>query len=253
MMKPYIVGNWKMNLDAAEGAELAGKLLHASIDYDTVDVGVAPAFPVLYPVKQTVASSKGRLAVVAQNVSAEEKGAFTGESSISMLKSVGVTSVIIGHSERRQIFGETDQLINKKVRLTLSHGLDVILCVGETLFEREADSHFETVTAQVAKGLKDVPVDKIEQVTVAYEPVWAIGTGVNASPSDAQAMHFRIREMLKSLYGPVIANKLRILYGGSVKPDNAKGLMNQPDINGALVGGASLKPEDFLGIINSSK
>ena len=252
-MKPYIVGNWKMNLDLTEGTELAGKILQASIDYESVDVAIAPSFPLINPLKMLVSGTKAKLAVVAQNMSAEEKGAFTGEVSPAMLKSVGASAVILGHSERRQIYGETDELINKKVRLALGYGFNVILCVGETLFEREAQSHFETVTAQAAKGLKDVPLDKIEQVAIAYEPVWAIGTGINASPADAQAMHAKIREVLKRLYGPVISNKIRILYGGSVKPDNAKGLLHQPDVNGALIGGASLKAEDFLGIINSSK
>lgn len=252
-MKPYIVGNWKMNLNLQEANALVLKLISLGINFDGVDVGIAPAFPIIYPISQSLENKMKGLVISAQNVAAEEKGAFTGETSISMLKSVGVQSVIIGHSERRHLFGETDEIVNKKVRLSLSHGLEVILCVGETLFEREADAHFETVTAQIGKGLKDVPVDKIERVTIAYEPVWAIGTGVNASPADAQAMHAKIREMLKKLYGPVIANKMRILYGGSVKADNAKGLMHQPDINGALVGGASLNAEDFLGIINASK
>lgn len=252
-MKPYIVGNWKMNLDLAEGTELAGKLLQASIDYDSVDVAIAPSFPLINPLKVLTASTKAKLTIAAQNMAGEEKGAFTGEVSPSVLKSVGASAVILGHSERRQLYGETDGLINQKVRLALSYGLGVILCVGETAFEREAESHFETVAAQTAKGLKDVPLDKIEQVAIAYEPVWAIGTGVNASPADAQAMHASIRDILKRLYGPVISNKIRILYGGSVKPDNARGLLNQPDVNGALIGGASLKAEDFLAVINFSK
>lgn len=252
-MKPYIVGNWKMNLDLQQSTDLAGKILHAGIDYESVDVAIAPAFPFINVIKVMTTGTKTRLAIAAQNMSSEDKGAFTGEVSPSMLKSAGASVVILGHSERRQIFGETDELINKKVRLALGYGLNVILCVGETLFERDAQSHFETVAAQTAKGLKDVPLDKIEQVAIAYEPVWAIGTGANASPADAQAMHARIRDILKRLYGPVISNKIRILYGGSVKPENAKGLLHQPDVNGALIGGASLKAEDFLGIINYSK
>jgi triosephosphate isomerase len=253
MIKPYFVGNWKMNLNAVEAADLAGKLLHAGIDFDAADVSIAPGFPCLYPVKQTIESSRGKLILSAQNAGAEENGAFTGEVSVSMLKSVGVKSVIIGHSERRQIYGETDEIINKKLRLCLAYSLEVILCVGETLFERDSDIHVETVLAQVGKGLKDVPLDKIEHVTIAYEPVWAIGSGKNASPADAQAMHEAIREVVKRLYGPVLSSKMRILYGGSVKPDNIKGLMNQPDVNGALVGGASLKADDFISIINFYK
>ncbi|WP_022852242.1 triose-phosphate isomerase [Limisalsivibrio acetivorans] len=250
MRKPYIVGNWKMNLDIQQGVELAAGLTFSEYNSDAVDVAIAPSFVSLAPINYYLNDNNSTVALAAQNVSEHEEGAFTGEVSVSMLKSAGVSTIIVGHSERRAIYNEDDEAINKKLRIALSNGFEVILCVGETLFQRDADAAYDVVLSQIALGLNDVPIDKIERVTVAYEPVWAIGTGKTATPADAQKMHAAIREKLKSLYGPVMAGKIRILYGGSVKPQNIKGLMNQPDVDGALVGGASLKYEDFLSIIN---
>ncbi len=249
--KPFIAGNWKMNLDAVTGVKLVDDLSSANIDYASRDVLVAPSFTTIYPVAEATKKNNSKILVAAQNMYFEESGAFTGEVSSSMIKSSGASWVILGHSERRAIFGESDADINKKVKKALADGLSVILCVGETLWEREAGAEVETVLAQTGKGLEGV--SDLSNVVIAYEPVWAIGTGKTASSNDAEAMHKAIRQYIGKIRNNDVAEKVRILYGGSVKPDNAKELLNMENIDGALVGGASLKAEQFLDIINFDK
>lgn len=249
--KPFIAGNWKMNLDVSSGVSLAEELCSANIDFASRDVLIAPSFTCVYPVAEAVKKNGGGIAVAAQNMYFEDSGAFTGEVSASMIKSAGASWVILGHSERRAIFGETDAEINKKVKKALAGGLSVILCVGETLWEREAGAAEETVLAQTGKGLEGVP--DLKNVVIAYEPVWAIGTGKTASAADAEAMHKAVRNYAAKIRSREAAESLRILYGGSVKPENAKELLGMEDIDGALVGGASLKAVQFLGIINFDK
>lgn len=250
MRKPLIYGNWKMNLDIKQSDDLVSSLLSVKVDYRSVDVGVAPDFTSIYHVSKIVKEMGVPISVAAQNISQHEKGAFTGDVSADMVIGAGADTVILGHSERRTIFGETDEMINQKVRLALRLKLGVILCVGELLEEREANCAVEKVLYQLNMGLKDVGTDRIQNVTIAYEPVWAIGTGKTATPADAEEMHAAIRKQLAKLYGPVVANKLRILYGGSVKPDNIGALMLRENIDGALVGGASLNIGDFVKLIN---
>ena len=240
-----------MNLDAVTGVKLVDDLSSANIDYASRDVLVAPSFTTIYPVAEATKKNNSKILVAAQNMYFEESGAFTGEVSSSMIKSSGASWVILGHSERRAIFGESDADINKKVKKALADGLSVILCVGETLWEREAGAEVETVLAQTGKGLEGV--SDLSNVVIAYEPVWAIGTGKTASSNDAEAMHKAIRQYIGKIRNNDVAEKVRILYGGSVKPDNAKELLNMENIDGALVGGASLKAEQFLDIINFDK
>lgn len=248
MRKKYIAGNWKMNKTPSEGAEFIQKL-QIALKGSPVKVMVAPSFAGLSHASQALGSST--LLLGAQNMAAEESGAHTGEVSPAMLKDLGVKTVILGHSERRAIYGETDELINKKVALALRHGFEVILCVGETLPEREA-GQAETVTlGQLAKGLAGVASDLLGQVVIAYEPVWAIGTGKTATPQDADSMHKAIRGKIASLYSQAAADAMIIQYGGSVKPDNAQELLGMANIDGALVGGAALKVEDFTAIVKA--
>jgi len=253
MRKPLIYGNWKMNLDVKQSDDLIRSLLAVKLEHNVVEVGVAPDFCSLSTVAKTVRDMGAPISVAAQNISQHEKGAFTGEVNVDMAMTAGADSVILGHSERRTIFGETDELINEKVRLALRCRLNVILCVGELLSEREAGVHIEKVLYQLGMGLKGVSTDRVGNVVVAYEPVWAIGTGKTATPADAEEMHAAIRKFLSRLYGPVVANKIRILYGGSVKPDNIGALMLRENVDGALVGGASLNADDFIKIINYYK
>lgn len=249
--KPLIAGNWKMNNNVQEGVSLVSALAAGNIDFATKDVLVAPAFTGIMAVAETLKKAGSKILVASQNIYFEESGAFTGEVSAKMIKSAGAGWVILGHSERRGIFGETDEIINKKVKKALSEELQIILCVGETLWEREAKAEIETVLAQVGKGLEGI--SDIANIVIAYEPVWAIGTGKTASAADAQAMHKAIREYVKKIRGNNAGEKIRILYGGSVKSNNAAELMKCADIDGALVGGASLKAEEFLKIINFDK
>jgi triosephosphate isomerase len=204
---------------------------------------IAPPFTALDAVAKAVSGS--RILLGAQNMSNQEQGAHTGEVSVLMLKQIGVKAVILGHSERRSIYGEKDGFINEKVKLALKHGLEVVLCVGETLAEREAGKANDIVSAQTANGLAGIPEPDLASLTIAYEPVWAIGTGKNATPQDADAIHAVIRDQLKKLYSAGAAEGMIIQYGGSVKPENAKELLTMPNIDGALVGGAALKPETF--------
>lgn len=252
MRKPFIAGNWKMNTTAASATELASGLA-AAIDaalYEKVDVAVCPPYVYLQAVANAAKDSK--ISVGAQNVYFEEKGAFTGEISCDMLKDVCCEYAILGHSERRHVIGETDELINKKMHATLAAGLKPILAVGELLEEREADKTTQVVAAQIEKGLAGITAEQMATVTIAYEPVWAIGTGKTATTEQAQEVHAMIRELLKKLYNEDVAQATRIQYGGSAKPGNAAELMSQPDVDGLLVGGASLKVEDFAEMIAKS-
>jgi triosephosphate isomerase len=211
------------------------------------EIVLCPPFPALAAAAQ--AAGGGAIAIGAQNLHWEDEGAFTGEVSGEMIVAAGATHAIVGHSERRQYFGETDETVNKKVKQALAKGLLPILCVGETLAEREAGKLTEVISRQVTGGLKDIATEAMKKVVIAYEPVWAIGTGKTATPEQANEVHALIRNKVKSLYDAGIAEGLRIQYGGSVTPDNASTLMAMPDIDGALVGGASLKPESFAALV----
>jgi len=245
--KLFIVGNWKMNTSAAESVALAGALADRLGAVDSVDLGVAPPFVYLSGVAAALADSN--IALGGQNMFYEDSGAFTGEVSGGMLKDVGVSFVILGHSERRHVIGETDELINRKVIKALADGLDVILAVGELLEQRRSERTIEVVSRQVKVGLEGVGADEMAGVTIAYEPVWAIGTGVTATPDQAQEVHAMIRKLLGGMYDGRVAEATRIQYGGSVKPENAAEPLSLPDVDGALVGGASLKAKAFAGIV----
>jgi len=248
--RPLVAGNWKLHKTVAEATSLARELKTRFASASDVEVAVAPVYTALHAVREALGGSSVRLS--AQNVYWEDQGAYTGEVSAPLLKDVGCTYCIVGHSERRQIFGETDDTVNRRVQALLPHGVIPILCVGETLDQREAGDTLNVVLSQVEKGLGSVPRAEAETVVLAYEPVWAIGTGRTASPADAQEVHAAIRERLASLYDANTAGKMRILYGGSVKPDNAASLMGQIDIDGALVGGASLKADSFVAIADAT-
>lgn len=248
MRTPFIAGNWKMNKTLAEARELVSGLLAGLGGATDVEVLICPPVQLLFPMAKAVADSPIQLG--AQNAHEATHGAYTGEVSVPMLVDTGCTHVLIGHSERRQLYGETGSLLAKKVRAVIAGGLTVIYCVGETLDEREAGTTDQVIERQVSEVISsDVPA---ERLVVAYEPVWAIGTGKTASPEQAQQVHRAIRTLLAGVYGESTAQGLRILYGGSVKPGNASELMAQPDIDGALVGGASLVTEDFLAIISAA-
>ncbi|MDD3902262.1 MAG: triose-phosphate isomerase [Sphaerochaeta sp.] len=250
MRKPYIAGNWKMNMTPSQGAAFAKDLAKA-LEGSDVKVMIAPPFVTIPAVLEAVKGSN--LIVAAQNMSDNLSGAFTGEVSALMLKDLGVNDVILGHSERRAIYGETDEFINKKVLLALSEGMNVDLCVGETLEEREAGKLEEILTRQVEIGLRGVSAAQMANITIAYEPVWAIGTGKTATPEDADNAHAFIRTLVEKLYTKGVAEELIIQYGGSVKASNVKALMSKEHIDGALVGGASLSVEQFLPIVSFDK
>ena len=249
MRKPFIAGNWKMNMNTDSAVSLAGGLAKELDGVDTVDVAVCPPFVYLRAVATALSSSN--IALGSQNVYFEEKGAFTGEISCEMLKDVCCTYAIIGHSERRHVMGETDALINKKISAAINSGLLPIFCVGELLEEREAGTTNEVVARQIKSGLEGICKERVQAVTVAYEPVWAIGTGLTATPDQAQEVHAMIRGLLADLYGNDVAQSMRIQYGGSAKPGNTAELMSQPDVDGLLVGGASLKVEDFAAMVKT--
>ncbi|MDP3176523.1 MAG: triose-phosphate isomerase [Spirochaetaceae bacterium] len=246
MRNYFIAGNWKMHKTVAESVALA-KELKDKLALCGEKVLVAPAFTALAAVAEVLKGTKVMLG--AQNMGPEEQGAHTGEISVLMLKDLGVQAVILGHSERRHSYLEDDVLVNKKVLLALKHGIEPILCVGETLEEREAGRLEAVVGTQVREGLKGVDAASLKSVTIAYEPVWAIGTGKTATPEDADAVHAFIRKVLSGLYGQAAAKETCIQYGGSVKPDNVAQLMAKPNIDGALVGGASLKADSFVPIV----
>jgi triosephosphate isomerase len=247
MKQFYIAGNWKMHKTVAESVALARDLV-SKLGSTRQKVMIAPAFTALASVAEVVKGTQLRLG--AQNMGPEEQGAHTGEVSVLMLKDLGVQTVILGHSERRHSYREDDALINKKLLLALKHGLEPILCVGETLEEREAGKLELVIGTQIRDGLKGVDAAALARVIIAYEPVWAIGTGKTATPQDADAVHLYIRKVLGGLYGEAAAKAMVIQYGGSVKADNAAELMGMPNIDGALVGGASLKPETFVPIVD---
>ena len=251
MRKPLIAGNWKMNLTIKEAEVLLSSLIPVAKDIaEKVDVAIAPSFVNLHYLSNILRGSDSNIRIIAQNFYYEKRGAFTGEVSLEMLESIGVKGSIVGHSERRTIFKEDDELINKKVIVGLESGFDVILCVGEHLVDRERGEHYDVVLKQLEKGLDSVSPEKLSKLVIAYEPIWAIGTGKTASSGDAQSMHKKIREFLLRKYDKTIADATRILYGGSVKPENIKELMEMGDIDGALVGGASLFAEQFVKLIN---
>jgi len=252
MRKPFVAGNWKMNTDCGSGVALAKAVVDgaAVLAGGSVDVAVIPPFVYLSAVGQAVSSSG--VALGAQDVYFEAKGAFTGEISAAMLKDVGCTYVLCGHSERRHVLGESDELVNKKLMASLSGGLLPILCVGELLEERDASQTEQVVERQTRAGLAGLSAEKVSAVTIAYEPVWAIGTGRTATREQAQEVHAFIRKLLAEMYDEAVAQEMRILYGGSVKADNAEELMGQEDVDGCLVGGASLKADDFVQIIEAA-
>ena len=243
--RAMIAGNWKMNTDPVEGVRLAEAIVNSVTDAEA-EVVVCPPFTHLTSVQEVIYGSN--VALGAQNMHFEDGGAFTGEVSPLMLKSIGCEYVIIGHSERREIFGETNEGVNKKVHATLTHGLKPIIAVGETLEEREQGKMEEKIKTQVTSALENV--DSLERLVFAYEPIWAIGTGKTATPTQANDALRYIRAILGSLYSPEAAKEVRILYGGSVTPENIDSLMAESDIDGALVGGASLKADSFARIVN---
>lgn len=249
MRRPLIAGNWKMNLNRADAVALSSDLVNAEKSSD-VDVLVCPSHIYLDAVSATLGNSG--ISLGAQDVYFESGGAFTGEISTGMLGDVGCQYVILGHSERRHVMGESDSLINKKVKAVLEAGLTPVLCVGEQLEDREAGNTEAVVKSQFEGSLADLTSEQVQKTVIAYEPVWAIGTGKTASPEQAQEVHADLRKLLNDRYNSETSEQVRILYGGSVKPDNANDLMSQPDIDGALVGGASLKADGFTAIINAA-
>ncbi len=250
MRRPLIAGNWKMYKTTGEAVTLVEEIKRGLAGAPS-DVLVAPPFTAL---AAAVGAAKGApLAVAAQNMHFEKEGAFTGEVSAPMLKDLGVSHVILGHSERRQYFAETDEGVAKKTKVALDNGMTPISCVGETLAEREAGKTMEVVGRQVDAILNAVSAEEAKKVVIAYEPVWAIGTGKVATPEQAQEVHAFVRSRIAAKHGRPVADVLRVLYGGSVKPDNVKGLMALPDVDGALVGGASLKADSFLKLVHYDK
>ncbi|MEI6703886.1 MAG: triose-phosphate isomerase [Deltaproteobacteria bacterium] len=248
MRIPVIAGNWKLFKTIGEATALVKELKTLVANTEAVEIVVAPVFTALSRVSE--AASGSNINIAAQNCFWEEEGAFTGEVAPKLLKDAGCSHVIIGHSERRQYFGETDATVNKKTKAAIAAGLSAIVCVGETLAERESVKTFSVIETQIKSGLDGLSPEIVARVIIAYEPVWAIGTGKTASDEQAQEVHFFIRNLVTQLFGRSTADAVRILYGGSVKPDNVKGLMAQSDIDGALVGGASLKADSFAAIVN---
>jgi triosephosphate isomerase len=245
---PLIAGNWKMYKTTAEAVETARQLVDLTADVGDVDMMIAPTYTALDAVSRVLSGSK--LSLGAQNLYWEKEGAYTGEISAQMLVSVGCRYIIIGHSERRQYFGETDATVNSKIKAALEADLIPVFCVGETEQERDAGQTFSVLDKQVKMGLNKYFVDDLESLVIAYEPVWAIGTGKTATEDQAQEVHHHIRTLLEAEYGESFSGSVRILYGGSVKPENISGLMAMPDIDGALVGGASLKADSFSKVIH---
>ena len=245
----FVCGNWKLNKTVAEAVELTRAVAAGIAGTSGVDVGVAPVATAILPVVEAAAGS--RILVGGQNCYHESSGAFTGELSPPLLKDAGCRFVIVGHSERRQLFGETDAGVNQKVKAVLAADLLPIVCVGETIDERQAGRTMDVVRGQLQGALDGLSAAQIGGLVIAYEPVWAIGTGHTATTEQAQEVHAEIRTLLRQLAG-ALADDIRIQYGGSVKPSNAAGLLSQPDIDGALVGGASLKADDFVGIVKAA-
>lgn len=249
MRTKIVAGNWKMNKNSEETEDLLNELIDKLPDDKEVQIIVAPTFVNLASAVDHLEFTN--ITVAAQNMNQNESGAYTGEISADMLKSVGVNTVILGHSERRSIFNETDSIIAYKVDTALKHDMTVIFCFGEELKDRQDKQHFNVVENQLRDGLFHLENDSWEDIILAYEPVWAIGTGETASPDQAQEMHAFIRETIRERYGNDIADGVSILYGGSVKPDNAQEIFSKPDVDGGLIGGAALKADDFVAIVNA--
>lgn len=245
--KPLMAGNWKMNLTHLEGIQLVQSLAYhlGPEDYEATDVAVIPPFTALRSIQTLIEGDDLAIRLGAQSCHWQDSGAFTGEIAPPMLAALHCEYVLAGHSERRTLFGETDEIVNRKVKAVLSHGITPILCVGETAEQRDADQAEPVITGQVTDSLSGVEGDSVAGMVIAYEPVWAIGTGRTALPEDADGGCGVVRETVRSLYGDVVADEVRVQYGGSVKPGNVKELMAQPQIDGALVGGASLSADDF--------
>jgi len=247
MRRKVIAGNWKMNMDVHQSQKLVSEILNGLGKDSKAEVIVCPPYTSLSEVNSLLKGTQVKLG--AQNMYYEESGAYTAEISADMLKSVGCEYVILGHSERRVIFNESDELVNKKIKSALAKGLKPIFCVGELLEQREKGETMKVVSSQIEKGLEGISAEQMKNIIVAYEPVWAIGTGKTATPQQAQEVHLFIRELVTENFSSIVAEKLIIQYGGSVKPDNSRELLSQKDIDGALVGGACLKADSFLSII----
>jgi triosephosphate isomerase len=252
MRRFLIAGNWKMNTTRQSGVSLATELSrNAAQEEVAVEVLICPPYPYLIPVAQAISDSAVRLG--AQDCYFEAAGAFTGEVAVEMLRDCGCRYVLLGHSERRHVIGETDATINRKVRAAIAGGISPVLCVGETLGERQAGQTEEVLDRQMEGGLSAVTEAEAANLVIAYEPVWAIGTGVTATPEQAESAHEHLRKWLADRYTPAFSEKTRILYGGSVKADNAESLLGQPNVDGALVGGASLKSATFVPVIEAAR
>ena len=251
MRKKIVAGNWKMNMELSEGIELANSINKRLINkhHDKLTVILCPSFIHLASINEIL--KNGQVFIGAQNCASEVSGSFTGEISAAMIKSTGAEYVIIGHSKRRTFFNEDDNILNKKILLALKSELKVIFCCGEILKEREENKHFEVVEMQIEKGLFNLTGEQISNVIIAYEPVWAIGTGLTATPEQAQEMHAFIRKLIIEKYGDSTGNNLSILYGGSCNPLNSGAIFSKPDVDGGLIGRVSLKVEDFIGIIET--
>jgi triosephosphate isomerase len=251
MRKPLMAGNWKMNLNHLEAIAVAQKLVYSldDKDYDAVDVAIIPPFTDIRSIQTLVDGDRLRLNYGAQDLSPEASGAFTGDISGSMLHKLGCTYVLVGHSERRSIHSESDSLVNRKIKAALAHEMVPIFCVGEELAERESGAHVSHVIRQIRGGLDGLTKPELKKIVIAYEPVWAIGTGKVATPEDAQEVCAAIREEVENIGSPEIAAAMRILYGGSVKSSNVVEIMAKPDVDGALIGGASLDPDEFAKIV----
>jgi triosephosphate isomerase len=251
MRKVIIAGNWKLNKTSREALVLVEELKREVANAEGVDIVVCPPFTALDVVSEAIMDTN--IALGAQNIYWQDSGAFTGEISAPMLKDLSVQYVIIGHSERRQFFGETNETVNKRIRAALSHGLTPIVCVGENLAEREGNKTFDVIKNHCEGSLANLTTDEVEKIVLAYEPVWAIGTGKTATPEQAQEVHAFIRQLLAKLFNNEVAQTIRIQYGGSVTPENITTLIAKPDIDGALVGGASLKAPSFAAIVKSAR
>ncbi|MCL2646620.1 MAG: triose-phosphate isomerase [Phycisphaerales bacterium] len=252
MRTPFIAGNWKMNLTKGEAKALAAAVAEKAKDLPGVEIGIIPAF-VHIACAACAIKGKSSVGIGAQDVYFEKNGAFTGEVSAAMLTDLGVKYVLVGHSERRHVIGETDALLNKKLHAVIAAGLTVILCIGEKIEQRKANQTFNVCKTQLIEGLKGLDKSKAGQLVIAYEPVWAIGTGLNATKEQAQEVHAFVRDELVKIFDAPTAAGIRIQYGGSVKASNAVELLSQPDVDGALVGGASLKIDEFAGILAAAK
>lgn len=250
MRKPIIVGNWKMNNSITESTALVNRIKTLAKDIAGVEIVVAPPFTALNSVRNIIAGSNIKLG--AQNLFWEDSGAYTGEVSPLMIRDIGCEYVIIGHSERRGYFHESDEVVNKKIRAALRNKLKAIICVGESLKERKEDKTMQVIESQIKMGLEGISAEEIKEITIAYEPIWAIGTGVTATPRQANEVHVYIRRLLSQIFSKDTASFIRVLYGGSVNPSNSSELMSEKEIDGALVGGASLDADSFAQIVKSA-